>query len=111
MLGLLGISMVRWILPAFALCTLLAGAAGHAAARRSHPVVQNIGSLCRWQQACMAKQRLAMQSALSFVAVSRPASWRVQLCNRNASRARNKVDWIGFDTCIRNKKLKRPKRA
>jgi len=58
----------------------------------------------------MAIQQRSMQSALNFVASSRIPTWRVQLCNRNASRASNKVDWVGFDACIRNKKLKRPKR-
>lgn len=90
--------------------SLFITAEGSAQVRKAHPVIQNIGSICRWQKPCMARQRYSMQSALAFVVASRPATWRVHLCNRNASRARNMVDWIGFDSCIRNKKLKRPKR-
>jgi hypothetical protein len=101
--------MAPWILPFSAIIALLISAAGNTQTRRAHPVIQNIGTLCKWQKACMAKQQHSMQRALSYVAVNRPASWRVHLCNRNASRARNKVDWVGFDACIRNKKLKRPK--
>lgn len=102
--------MAHWILPITALGALLVSAAASAQTRRTHPVVQNAGALCRWQKPCMARQQLSMQRALNFVAVSRPATWRVHLCNRNASRARNKIDWVGFDACIRNPKLKRPKR-
>jgi hypothetical protein len=102
--------MVSWTLPTLTLCALLISGAAAAQSTRAHPVIHNIGSLCRWQKSCMAQQQLAMQRALNFVAVSRPASWRVHLCNRNASRAHNKMDWAGFDACIRNKKLKRPKR-
>lgn len=102
--------MARIRLPVLALSMLVLSAAGLAQNRRAHPVIQNIGTLCRWQKSCMAQQQLSMQRALGFVAVSRPASWRVHLCNRNASRARNRIDWTGFDACIRNKKLKRPKR-
>jgi hypothetical protein len=39
-----------------------------------------------------------------------PPNWKVQLCNRNASRGRDRVDWIGFERCIRNPKLKKPSR-
>lgn len=101
--------MAQRRLQMLALVALVVSAAASAQVRRAHPVIQNIGTLCKWQKACIAKQQHSMQRALSYVAVNRPASWRVHLCNRNASRARNKVDWVGFDACIRNKKLKRPK--
>jgi hypothetical protein len=47
-----------------------------------------------------------MARALTFVRKQRPPVWRVQLCNRNASRGRNRVDWVGFDNCIRNAALR-----
>ena len=83
---------------------------GAAAARQPpplrDPVVLNIGLNCQWQQRCMAEQRTAMLRALYFVHRQRPATWRVHQCNRNASRGRNRVDWVGFDNCIRNAVLR-----
>jgi hypothetical protein len=70
------------------------------------PVALNIGVNCQWQPHCMARQRSAMKRALGFVAKTRPPQWRIQLCNRNASRGGNRVDWIGFDHCIRNSSLR-----
>jgi hypothetical protein len=72
------------------------------------PVALNIGVNCQWQPRCMAQQRRAMTNALGFVAKSSPPQWRLQLCNRNARRAGNRVDWIGFDHCIRNAALNPP---
>src|SRR5436190_1386515 len=63
------------------------------------PVTLNIGVNCQWQTRCMSQQRGAMKRALNFVARSRPPQWRVQLCNRNARRGGNRVDWVGFDHC------------
>jgi len=70
------------------------------------PVALNIGVNCQWQTRCMAQQRSAMKRALSFVAKARPPQWRIQLCNRNARRGGNRVDWVGFDHCIRNSLLR-----
>ena len=70
------------------------------------PVSLNIGVNCQWQPRCMSRQHSAMRSALKYVRVQRPPQWRVQLCNRNARRAGNRVDWIGFDHCIRNPVLR-----
>ncbi len=70
------------------------------------PVALNIGVNCQWQSRCMADQRRAMNRALSFVAATRPPQWRVQLCNRNAGRGGYRVDWVGFDHCIRNSLLR-----
>jgi hypothetical protein len=70
------------------------------------PVVLNIGLNCQWQQRCMADQRTAMSRALGFVRKKRPAAWRIQQCNRNAARSRSRVDWVGFDNCIRNAALR-----
>jgi hypothetical protein len=71
-------------------------------------VALNIGVNCQWQPRCMAQQRSAMNRALRFVAKMRPPQWRIQLCNRNASRGGNRVDWIGFEHCIHNSALRQP---
>lgn len=74
-------------------------------------VALNIGVNCQWQSQCMSKQRTAMKRALSYVEKRRPPHWRVQLCNRNARRAGYRVDWVGYDHCIRNPALKPPGRT
>ncbi len=66
----------------------------------------NIGINCQWQQRCMANQQRAKKRALSYVKKKQPPVWRIHLCNRNASRGRNRVDWVGFDNCIRNAALR-----
>jgi hypothetical protein len=70
------------------------------------PAALNIGINCQWQQRCMASQLRAKKRALAFVRKKQPPVWRIHLCNRNASRGRNRVDWIGFDNCIRNAALR-----
>ena len=62
----------------------------------------NIGINCRWERKCIAAQYKAMNAALHYVRRNRPDATRIQQCNRNASRGRNRVDWIGFNNCIRN---------
>jgi len=47
-----------------------------------------------------------MKRALSYVATHRPPRRQIQLCNRNARRGGNRVDWIGYEHCIRNPRLK-----
>src|SRR3954470_3949559 len=66
----------------------------------------NIGLNCQWQQRCIKDQQRAMKRALKFVRKEQPPVWRVQLCNRNAGRQRYRVDWVGFDNCIRNTVLR-----
>lgn len=75
------------------------------------PVHLNIGVSCQWQKRCMAAQGSAMKRSLSYVSTNRPPQWRLQLCNRNAARGGYRVDWVGFDNCIRNPALKRPSRS
>jgi hypothetical protein len=69
-------------------------------------VALNIGVNCQWQSQCMSEQRKAMKRALSYVADHDPPRWRVELCNRNAGRSGYRVDWVGYDHCIRNASLK-----
>lgn len=71
------------------------------------PVRLNIGIVCSWNSACMAKQDSAMRKALNYVKRHDPPNWKIQQCNRNASRSRYRVDWIGYFNCIRNSKLAR----
>jgi hypothetical protein len=84
---------------------------GHADARPlaplHDPVTLNIGLSCQWQNSCVRAQRRAMERAQSFVAERKPALWRIHQCNRNAARTGSRVDWIGFDNCIRNPRLRR----
>ena len=96
----------------FLMFALMAGAltaVGGAAQARPpiyNPVTLNIGLNCQWQQRCMVQQERAMKRSLEFVRKARPASWRIHQCNRNASRSRYRVDWVGFDNCIRNASLR-----
>jgi hypothetical protein len=94
------------ILAAAALAAILLSASAARTAVLHDPVALNIGVNCQWQPRCMAQQRKAMKRSLSLVAKTRPPRWRIQLCNRNAGRGGNRVDWIGFDHCIRNSGLR-----
>lgn len=66
------------------------------------PTRLNIGLSCRWEAQCMQRQSRAMRNALKYVSKIRPDTWRIQQCNRNASRRYSRVDWVGFNNCIRN---------
>jgi hypothetical protein len=72
------------------------------------PVVLNIGINCQWQQSCERRQRSAMMHAAQFIAAKHPPLWRIHLCNRNARRGPDRVDWVGFNGCIRNSELPPP---
>jgi hypothetical protein len=72
------------------------------------PVALNIGLGCQWQSRCIRKQQKAMKRALKYVEKYQPPNWRVHLCNRNAARMRSRVDWVGFNNCIRNAALRPP---
>jgi len=71
-------------------------------------VALNIGVNCQWQQRCISRQRRAMNDARKYVAKYDPPVWRIHLCNRNAARTTDRVDWVGFNNCIRNAGLKPP---
>ncbi len=84
---------------------------GAASLRR--PVVDtvtlNIGLVCRWDRTCIAKQKSAMRKALKYVTKYQPPQWRLHLCNKNAARGgESRVDWIGFNQCVRNPALHPP---
>ena len=77
----------------------------NAEARRpliNDPALLNIGFVCRWETRCMHRQTAAMKRSLKHVKKYRVAAWKVQVCNRNASRSGTRKDWIGFNNCIRN---------
>jgi hypothetical protein len=74
------------------------------------PVILNIGINCQWQQSCEERQRSAMMHAAQFIAATHPQLWRIHLCNRNARRGPARVDWVGFNGCIRNSSLPPPPR-
>lgn len=84
------------------LALTMAGDAPRNPALLMRPAVLNIGHLCRWDARCMRKQEQAMGRSVRYVRKYRPPAWKIQRCNRNASRGRSRVDWIGFGNCIRN---------
>ncbi len=104
---------MKWILAAAtAAGGLLAAGAGVNARPILHDAVAlNIGVTCQWQSRCMAEQHVAMKRSLSYVTREKPPFWRVHLCNRNAGRGGYRVDWVGYDHCIRNSQLKPPGRT
>ena len=71
------------------------------------PVFLNIGFVCQWQEDCMQKQQRAMKQALAFGKRAKPANWAVQFCNRRATfRRSGRIDWISYNACIRNPKVR-----
>jgi len=56
----------------------------------------------------MTQQRTAMRLAMNYLATAHPPGWRLQVCNTNASRGVLRVDWVGFNNCIRNPALRPP---
>ena len=71
-----------------------------------NPALLNIGFVCRWQSHCIRTQQIAMGRSLKHMRSYPPASWKVQLCNRNASRDGTRKDWVGFENCLRNTGLR-----
>ncbi len=72
------------------------------------PVFLNIGFVCQWQDACITKQQRAHRRSLSYVKKKKPATWKVQFCNRRATfRRTGRIDWISYYHCIRNPKISR----
>jgi len=103
---------MRWnLVPALPVLAILATSATAASRPIIHdPVSLNIGMNCHWQASCMKMQHAAMKQALRYVQTYRPPQWRIELCNLNAGRGRDRVDWVGFDHCIRNASLKAPRK-
>lgn len=75
-----------------------------------NPALLNIGFVCRWQERCIGRQERAMERALKYVRKNDPPAWKIQLCNRNAGRNGTRVDWVGFNNCVRNPALRPPVR-
>jgi len=93
----------------FALAVLtLAASEARAAAPLYDPVALNIGINCQWQQKCQRRQHKALGDAARFIAAKNPPLWKIHLCNRNARRGQARVDWVGFNACIRNTQLSPP---
>ena len=97
------------------LAFLLLAASLSGEARRNPPLMRpailNIGYVCRWEARCMRRQEQAMNRSIKYVRKYRPPAWKVRLCNRNASRGRSRVDWIGMSNCLRNPRLRPPARS
>lgn len=90
---------------AAALALMASRVEGHGAAPLYDSVVLNVGISCEWQQSCEHRQLRAMQQARKFIEKAHPPLWRIHLCNRNASRGASRVDWVGFNNCVRNAEL------
>lgn len=86
-----------------AIARALAAASPHAPLY--DPVELNIGISCRWDRRCIDQQQRAMRKSLAYVSKYKPPVWRIQQCNRNASRGSPRVDWSGFNNCVRNASL------
>ncbi|MGZ2412904.1 hypothetical protein ACUXST_002346 [Sphingomonas sp. F9_3S_D5_B_2] len=99
---------VKWTAVASAALLLCAPAPASAQPPLTEPGFLTIGLTCRWDSQCIHVQRKAMKKALGFVRKEHPPAWKVQLCNRNAGRGYQRVDWLGFDHCIRNASLAAP---
>jgi len=91
-----------------AMALIAAGFEARAAAPLYDPVALNIGINCQWQQRCIGKQRRAMKDARNYMSAPGLPLWRIHLCNRNAARSPVRVDWVGFNNCIRNGSLQPP---
>jgi hypothetical protein len=104
-------AFMKWGFAAALVALSSAAMAAQAAAPLYDTVGLNIGFNCRWQQSCIAEQQRAMKHSLVYVKKRQPPVWRLHLCNRNASRGRNRVDWVGFNNCIRNASLGPPRRS
>jgi hypothetical protein len=95
--------VAKWAIALLIVTPVLAGPANaRAAAPIFDPVALNIGFNCKWQAPCIKLQQRAMKRAVGFVRKKHPPEWRIHQCNRNAARGRDRVDWVGYDNCIRN---------
>ena len=103
------VGQLAWMIAGTAIAVLAVAAPGAAGAKPlTDPVSLNIGLSCQWQQRCMSQQKKAMKRALKYVKKEQLPSWRIQMCNRNASKSRSRVDWVGFNNCVRNSELRPP---
>lgn len=101
------LAMGRTAFVAFGLLTWSANS--HALAPLYDPIALNIGIDCQWQRTCERRQFRAMNDAHHYLAKTHPPAWRIHLCNRNAARGPARIDWQGFDNCIRNPHLNAPR--
>ena len=104
------VGLVRGRVAIAALALIAAADEARAMAPLYDPVALNIGINCQWQRSCERRQMAAMSEAAKFIAATHPPLWRIHLCNRNARRGPARVDWVGFNSCIRNTILRPPRR-
>ena len=98
--------VMKWAIVPIAILLFAGSSQTRARPPLNDPVTLNIGFVCQWQQRCMAQQKKAMKRSLKMVRKEQPPVWRIEMCNRNATRSRSRVDWIGFENCIRNLTLR-----
>jgi hypothetical protein len=97
---------MRWLVFAALITLSLKTVPALARAPLTDPVALNIGINCQWQARCVSAQTKSMKRAMKFIDKRQPPLWRVNTCNRNAARGRSRVDWVGFDNCIRNEDVR-----
>jgi hypothetical protein len=97
---------MKWAIVPAALILFGAGSQARAKPPLNDPVALNIGFVCQWQPRCMSQQKKSMKRSLKTVRKEQPPTWRIEMCNRNAARNRYRVDWVGFENCIRNVDLR-----
>jgi hypothetical protein len=91
-----------------AVAFLMSASGARATAPIYDPVSLNIGISCQWKQECQRRHMKALRSANKFIAAKHPPLWKIHLCNKNARRSPYRIDWIGFNVCIRNPNLSPP---
>ncbi len=77
----------------------------HSLAPLYNPVALNVGINCQWERNCERRELKAMGDVQKFIVKKHPPLWRIHLCNKNARRSAARVDWVGFNDCIRNTHL------
>jgi hypothetical protein len=97
---------MSWMLPLAAVLLLGDAASSASRAPLQDGFALNIGINCRWEQQCIRAQHFGMRAAVQYVERSDPPRWRIHQCKRNAWRYGNRLDWIGFNNCVRNAALR-----
>ena len=101
------LAIARTLPALFLVCCAMPASAGTILrGQLADPVSLNIGLGCQWELSCINRHKRAMNNALKYVAKYQPPQWRIEQCNRNAQRGRERVDWIGFNQCVRNADLR-----
>ena len=100
---------MSWMLPFASL--LLLGAVSASRAPVRDRLALNIGINCRWEPQCIRTQQFGRRDAVQYIRRYNPPRWRIAQCRRNARRYGNRLDWTGFNNCVRNAAIRYRPRA